>query len=78
VYSVIKLRKNGKWKNERHSNQHKNYKPVINIRITSEDKKKLLQAFGSYANMRDFILQLVDEENNQEDGHLENYEKSDI
>jgi hypothetical protein len=51
---------------------------VINIRITSEDKKKLLQAFGSYANMRDFILQLVDEENNQEDGHLENYEKSDI
>jgi hypothetical protein len=51
---------------------------VINIRITSEDKKKLLQAFGSYANMRDFILQLVDEENNQEDGHLENYEKETI
>jgi hypothetical protein len=51
---------------------------VINIRITSTEKKKLLKAFGSYANMRDFILQLVDEENNQEDGHLENYEKSDI
>jgi hypothetical protein len=49
---------------------------VINIRITSTEKKKLLKAFGSYANMRDFILRLVDEENNQEDGHLENYEKS--
>jgi hypothetical protein len=51
---------------------------VINIRITSTEKEKLLKAFGSYANMRDFILQLVDEENNQEDGHLENYEKSNI
>jgi hypothetical protein len=51
---------------------------VINIRITSTEKKKLLKAFGSYANMRDFILRLVDEENNQEDGHLENYEKSNI
>jgi hypothetical protein len=49
---------------------------VINIRITSTEKKKLLKAFGSYANMRDFILRLVDEENKQEDGHLENYEKS--
>jgi hypothetical protein len=51
---------------------------VINIRITSTEKRKLLKAFGSYANMRDFILRLVDEENNQEDGHLENYEKSNI
>jgi len=51
---------------------------VINIRITSTEKEKLLKAFGSYANMRDFVLRLVDEENNQEDGHLENYEKSNI
>jgi hypothetical protein len=67
VYSMIKLRKDksGKMKDT-----------VINIRITSTEKKKLLKAFGSYANMRDFILRLVDEENNQEDGHLENYEKS--
>jgi len=35
---------------------------VINIRITSTEKKKLLKAFGSYANMRDFVLRLVDEE----------------
>jgi hypothetical protein len=64
---MIKLRKDksGKMKDT-----------VINIRITSTEKKKLLKAFGSYANMRDFILRLVDEENNQEDGHLENYEKS--
>jgi hypothetical protein len=67
VYSMIKSRKDesGKMKDT-----------VINIRITSTEKKKLLKAFGSYANMRDFILRLVDEENNQEDGHLENYEKS--
>jgi hypothetical protein len=51
---------------------------VINIRITSTEKEKLLKAFGSYANMRDFVLRLVDEENNQEDAHLENYEKSNI
>jgi hypothetical protein len=52
---------------------------VINIRITSEDKKKLLQAFGSYANMRDFILRLVDENKlDQEDDRVKIYEKASI
>jgi hypothetical protein len=51
---------------------------VINIRITSTEKKKLLEAFGSYANMRDFILRLVDEENNQEDDRVKIYEKETI
>ena len=41
---------------------------IVRFRTTKEEKAKILKAFGTYANLRDYALRIIDE---QKVGHVD-------